>query len=257
MNQKTTDRTIDPAWRGLCLAGGVAALVAALVFRRNIGAEVMLLRLLGVLQTGPTVEPASAAGWFDLFQSDPLVAFTLFGLFDLVNYALVALIYLGLYVALRSVSRSAMVVAAAMGLAGMGVYFAANQAFAMHTLSYLYAAAASDLERATALAAGEALLAIHNAGAAFPGAGVTLALALVTVAGLIIAVVMLRSDVFGKATVIIGILAHGAMLVYLVTWTLPAVIRAIPPSLSGLFLFLWYILIGVKLLKLGSKALQA
>ena len=253
MNQTTTDGTIDPAWKGLCTAGGVAALVAALVFRRNIGAEVMLLRLLGVLQTGPTVEPVSAAGWFDLFQSDPLVALTLFGLFDLVNYALVALIYLGLYAALRQVNRSAMVIAAAFGLVGMGVYFASNQAIAMRVVSNQYAAA-SDLERATALAAGEALLAIHNAGAAFQGAGVTLALFLVTLAGLIIAVVMLRSGVFGKVTAIIGILAHGAMLVYLVTWTLPPAIRAIPPSLSGLFLFIWYILIGIRLLKLGSKA---
>ena len=33
--------------------------------------------------------------------------------------------------------------------------------------------------------------------------------------------------------------------------------RAIPPSLSGLFLFVWYILIGIKLLKLGSKASMA
>ena len=105
-----------------------------------------------------------------------------------------------------------------------------------------------------AIAVGEALLAIHNAGAAFPGAGVTLALFLVTTAGLIIAVVMLRSDVFGKATAIIGILAHGFMLVYFVTWTFAPAIRAIPPSLSGLFLFVWYILIGIKLLKLGSKA---
>ncbi len=55
------------------------------------------------------------------------------------------------------------------------------------------------------LASGEALLAIHNPGAVFQGAGVNLGLLLVTVAGLIIAVVMLRSDVFGRATAIIGI----------------------------------------------------
>ena len=161
----TTDGTIDRTWKGLCTAGGIAALVAALGFRRNIGAEYMLLRLLGVLQTGPTVEPVSAAGWFELFQSDPLVALTLFGVFDLVNYALVALIYLGLYAALRQVNRSAMVIAVALGLVGTGVYFASNQAFAMHVVSNRYAAASSDMERTMTLAAGEALLAIHNAGA--------------------------------------------------------------------------------------------
>jgi hypothetical protein len=141
-----------------------------------------------------------------------------------------------------------MVIAAAVGLVGTGVYLASNQAFAMVALSGQYAAAAGDPERTTALAAGDALLAIHNPGAVFQGAGVTAGLFLVTVAGLIIAVVMLRSDVFGKATATIGILAHGFMLGYFVTWTFPPAIRALPPSLSGLFLFVWYILIGIKLL---------
>jgi hypothetical protein len=92
MNQAAADGTTGLAWRGLCIAGGVAALVAALGFRRNMGAEYVLLRSLGVIQAGPTVEPARAAGWFGLFQSNPPVALTLYGVFDLLNYALVALI---------------------------------------------------------------------------------------------------------------------------------------------------------------------
>jgi len=149
-----------------------------------------------------------------------------------------------------------MVAAAASGLAGMGIYLASNQAFAMHVLSARYAAA-GEVERSMLLAAGEALLAIHNPGAVFQGAGVSLGLFLVTIAGLIIAVVMLRSDVFGRATAIIGILAQGFMLVYFFTWSFGPAIRAIPPSLSGLFLFVWYILIGIRLLQLGSKIPEA
>jgi hypothetical protein len=253
MNQTPTDGATDLAWKGLYTVGGAAALLAALVFRRNIGSEYMLLRILGVIQAGPTVEPVRAAGWFDLLQRDPLVGLTLFGVFDVLNYALVALIYLGLYAALRQVNRAAMMIATAFGLVGTGVYLASNQVLAMYALSARYAAAASDLERNAALAAGEALLAIHNPGAVFQGAGVTLGLFLVTVAGLIIAVVMLHSDTFGKRTAIMGILAQGCMLGYFATWTLAPEIRAVPPSLSGLFLFIWYILIGIKLLKTGTR----
>jgi Domain of unknown function (DUF4386) len=248
----TTNGNRGSAWRGLCTAGGAAALVAALGFRRNLGSEYMLLRSLGVFQTGPAAEPTSAAGWLALFQSSPLVAFTLFSAFDLLNYALVALIYLGLYAALRQVNRGAMVIAVAFGLVGVGVYFASNQAFAMQVLSARYAAA-SEIERTMLLAAAEALLAIHNPGAVFPGAGVTLGLFLVTATGLIIAVVMLGSDIFGKATAVFGILAHCFMLGYFVTWSFGPAVRAIPPSLSGLFLLVWYILVGIKLLRLGSK----
>ncbi len=113
VSQATTNGATASPWRGLCTAGGNAALVASLGFRRNIGAEYMLLRSLGIFQAGPAAEPVTAAGWFDLFQSNPLVALTLYGVFDLLNYALVALIYLGLYAALRRVNRGAMVAAPA------------------------------------------------------------------------------------------------------------------------------------------------
>lgn len=54
------------------------------------------------------------------------------------------------------------------------------------------------------LAAGQALLAIHDPNALGPG---TLGFLLVTLAGLIISAVMLRSNVFGKTTAYTGILA--------------------------------------------------
>ena len=218
------------------------------------GSEYVLLRSLGVFGSGPTIEPASAADWLALFQSHPLVGLTMFGVFDLVNYVLVALIYLGLYAALRQVNRGAMLIAAAFGVAGMAIYLASNQAFAMLALSARHAAAGSDLQANMVLAGAEALLAIHNPGAVFPGAGVTAGLLLVTIAGLICAVVMLRSDVFGRTTAVVGILAQSFMLVYFLTWTLPPAVRAISPSLSGLFLFVWYILIGIKLLTVGRRS---
>jgi hypothetical protein len=58
------------------------------------------------------------------------------------------------------------------------------------------------------LAAGEALLAIHNAGVMHQGTGIHLSLFLVLLAGLLFSVTMWRSDIFNRATAITGLLAN-------------------------------------------------
>ncbi len=50
----------NPTWKTLFRAGGMAALLAAILFRRNIGAEVSLF-------TGVAAIPHSAADWYALF----------------------------------------------------------------------------------------------------------------------------------------------------------------------------------------------
>lgn len=254
MNQVTPAETTDSAWKGLYVVGGAAALIAAVVFRRNWSAEFSLLRSLGILQTGPVVAPSAVNDWFDLLQSNPFIGLILLDLFDLVNYALVGLIYLALYGALRHVNKGAMVMATAFGLVGMAVYFASNQALAMLALSNQHAAATTDPERNMVLAAGQALLAINNLGAVYQGTGATLSLFLVTLAGLIISVVMLESSVFGKATAYVGLLAHLFGLGYFLALAFAPAILALPPSISAVFLLIWYILIGLRLLKLAQRS---
>jgi hypothetical protein len=91
----------------------------------------------------------------------------LLNVFDMVNYALVGLMFLALYGALRRANQSAMVVATASGLVGIAVTFASNQAFSMLSLSNQYAAATTEGQRSMLLAAGEGLLAINNPGAIY------------------------------------------------------------------------------------------
>jgi hypothetical protein len=172
----------------------------------------MALRGLGLFPF-PDI-PASVTGWFALLQSNPLVGLTLLNGFDLVEYALLGLIFLAVCAALWQTDRSAMLVATVCGLAGMMVYFASNQAFAMLALSERYAAATTQAARNTFLAAGEALLAVNNPAALHQGTGIYLSLFLVLLAGLVMSVVMLRSNVFSKTTTIAGILANGFGLGY-------------------------------------------
>jgi hypothetical protein len=247
----------DSGWRSLYKIGGVAALLAAIVFRRNWAAEVWLLRNTGVISSGPTENPIRAIDWFALLQAQPFLGLILLDVVDIINIALVGLIYFALYGALRRVSKSWMALATALGFVGMAVYFASNKAFAMLTLSHRYAAATSDAQRGMFLAAGEALLAINYPGAPYQGAGHYLSLFLVTLAGFIISMVMLRSSVFGKGTAWLGIVAHSLGLLFFVALALaplmpslaPAML-AIPPSLSAPFLLVWYILIALRLFRL-------
>ena len=237
----------DTNWLWLYRVGGVAILIAVVVFRRHFGAELGLLMDMGVINLEP---PSSALDWFTLLQDNRFLGLLLLDLFDIVNYLLVGLMFLALYGALRRANKSVMVVATACVLVGVAVYLASNQTFALSALSDQYAAASSDAQRAAFLAAGEALLAIHNPG------GIQLGLLLVALAGLIASLVMLRSRVFGKVTATAGLVANTLVLSYFVALPLVPAIAPLFPASSAPFRLLWYILIARRLFQLGRGAPQ-
>jgi hypothetical protein len=252
MDQATHSQTTEGGWRLLYLVGAAAVAVAVLFFRRNCGAELTAFRGFGIWDV-PAIPPIGAGDWFALFQEDPFVGLALFGLFDLVNYALVGLIFLALYGALRRVNRSAMLPATALGLAGMAVYLASNQAFAMLNLSRQHAGAATEGQRAMLLAAGEAVLANQNPGALYQGTGMYTSLLLVLLAGFIISVVMLRSPAFSRWAAYAGIVANGIALGRFVALAFAPALLWLPPTVAAPFRLAWYILIAVGLLRLARS----
>lgn len=236
---------IDTTWRALYRVGGAAALLAGVVFRRNLSAEASLL---GVRA------PTSVADWFALLQSNRLLGLTLLSFFDVVGYALVGLMLLALGVALRRTHRGALAIALASGLAGVTVYSASNTALTMLSLSNQYAAATSDAQRSLLLAAGQASLATNQ------GSGFQVSLFLLAAAGLLFSAVMLRSTAFGRIAGYIGIVAAALDLAYCVAWVLvPAALQdtiavcTLPAA--GLLLMVWHILTGQKLLRLAATTL--
>lgn len=234
-------------WLVVCKLGGAAALIAALVFRRNWSAEYMLFRLTGIIGSGPTTAPATVSGWFDLLHEMPLVGLTLLNLFDVVNYGLVGLIILGLYAALKIEQPGVSLLALVLGLTGVAIYFASNQAFAMLWLSDQYAVA-PEAERASLLAAGQALLAIQNGNADY-GNGFYLSYLSVNLAGLLLAILMLKSPVFGRLAGWVGIIANGLGLSYYIGLLISPLMQAILVPAAAPFHLVWYLLIGWRLLR--------
>ncbi len=231
-------------WQQLYRVGGAAALLAA--------ALEIVAALFGVIASstlGPP--PSTVIGWFTLLQQHRFVGLLDLGLFDIAALTLLVLMFLAVYVAQRGASAATMALATILALIGIAVYLATETAFSLLSLSSQYAAATS-AQRSLILAAGQSMLA-EEVG---PGTGTFMAFMLIGIAGLIMATVMLHSDIFGTVTAWVGILANAIVLVYylgLAFASMPQAVGAPAYWISGLLSLLWYILIGWRLLQLAKE----
>jgi hypothetical protein len=232
--------------------GGVAGLIAAILCRRNYDAEYFLLRMAGIIREGPIVRPGSILEWFDILHKNKLLGLIFLNLSDLVNYVLIGMLFLALYLALKQVNVSLMLIALFLNIIAVSVYISSNQVFAMNSFSNQFFLATTPEHKAILLAAGQATLVIHN-NATFAGTSLYPSFLFISIAGLMISVVMLQSKTFSKVTGYFGLIANIAGLGYYVILVLAPTIVYIPLSVSAPFLLIWYILVGLRLLKLNPK----
>ncbi|MCL5267744.1 MAG: hypothetical protein M1469_06555 [Bacteroidetes bacterium] len=186
--------------------------------------------------------PSTAAGWFELFQSNNLVGLIDMDLLLMVDQIFVGIMLIALYVVLRTTNLSLMTVGLALGLTGMVIYFSSTVAFEMMSLSHQYATAATASERTILLAAGQTML------VTWQGTAFNIGYVAEGVAFLIIASVMLGSTIFGKTTAWIGIVL--------------GVMSLVPPTVAvvGMYfalgslvpLVVWDILVARRLFQLAN-----
>jgi hypothetical protein len=250
MSQVAKSQTPSSRWKQLYKIGGVAALIAGVLFRRNIAAEVELF--------SNQPPPETVSGWFEVLQNHRILGLTYLHIFDILNYLLVGLMILTLYVAFRRVNKGCMAIAATSGIVGITVYFASNAAFSMLSLSDQYAGATTESQRNVLLSAGEALLAASrfSSPGAHPGTGGYISLLLIAISGMIYSLAMFRSGAFKRTTAIVGMLANGLDLAYCVSFVfLPMVETGILAVIfipaAGLLFMIWHIMVGWRLYKLG------
>ncbi|MGC9396510.1 MAG: hypothetical protein ACP5J4_16825 [Anaerolineae bacterium] len=235
--------TQNQDWKLLYRIGAIAALVAAVLFRRNFGAEVSLF-------TGIEAIPQSTAEWYTLLQSDPFIGLSFLAVFDLFNYVLVGVLFLALGAAFWRMHKSMTVLALVGGLVGIAVNLASNISLSMLSLSRQYAVAASEPQKAALLTAGQALLATNNPLATFPGTGAYMSVLLIALAGLLFSLVMLRSN---RATAIVGLLASACDLAYCLTVAFAPSMRALWLASGGLFWMIWHLLVARILFKCAKE----
>ncbi len=187
----------EPAvdWRNLYRTGAVAAILMALLVPVQVAIYLLY------------PPPVAVADFFALFERNTLLGLLSLDLIYLIDNALMIPIYLAVYVALRRVAPSAMLLAMAIAFVGLAAYYASNTSFEMLTLSRQYASAGDEAQRTALLGAGEAALATYI-GTAFNVYYVLNGMAL-----LIIAYIMLRSEVFGRAAAWTALLAGMLMII--------------------------------------------
>ncbi|HWI62121.1 MAG TPA: DUF4386 family protein [Symbiobacteriaceae bacterium] len=238
--KRVTAEAADSSDKSLYRFGGVAAVIVALLL---VG-EVVLFAL--------RPQPGTVSDWFMLFQSNKLMGILEFWGLEIPMYFGFILAFLALYTVLRKANKGLVTIAAVLALLGIAVFLATNNPVSMLRLSDQYAAATTDAERATFLAAGETLLVNTSQRAV---GGFNMGLFLVTVAGLIFAAVMLRSDAFTKAAAYVGILAHiFALADYLRQALTASPIVALLVILPGAVLLVtWFAMVGRRLYQLGRQ----
>ena len=182
-------------WKPMYRMGGVAALVSVATIAVAVPVYLM------------SPPPTSVLDWFTLFHRNALLGLLDLDLLMLIGIAMSGLIYFALFGALRYANWPLMALGTIIGLVSVTVYFASNTAFNMLLLSGQYDAATTDAERSRLLGAGQATLAIWQ------GSAYDIGYVLGGVAMVIIAVVMLRSVVFGRPIAYIGLLTGALMLV--------------------------------------------
>jgi hypothetical protein len=218
----------DAGWRTLYRIGAVCASLVAIFIPLQIAAYLVW------------PPPATVIGRFTQLQDSAMIGLVGLDLILVIDGVLGVIISLALYVALRRVDPSLMLVGTACGLMATAAYFASNTCINMLQLSHQYAAATSDIQRQMLEAAGEVTMAIYS------GTAFHLYYILGAVGITLVSYVMLRTPTFGKwlgwTGIISGIVSLG---LYLPGYGVYVSI------LSVVALWIWYILIARKLFRLA------
>jgi hypothetical protein len=176
--------TRERDWKPLYNTGGIALVAMA---------GIIIIQMF-VFMTAPPPYEGSALDWFEIFRANHLIG--------LVNFEVLMVIYvllslaptLALSVLHREASPSFVAIYLALSLVGVISFIVARPAFEMLSISNGYAAATTDSQRAAFLAAGETLL------ATFHGMAFQVSYVLGSLSGMIISLVMLKANLFGRTT---------------------------------------------------------
>jgi hypothetical protein len=190
----------------------------------------------------PPWAAGAAADWFAYIRDNPLAGLLNLDFAMEIGLVLSIALYLALYVVLRQTGRSLMVIATSVALLGTFLHLLANTSLEMLMLSGAYTTAATDMQRIIYLAAGEARL------SAYYGMVFQVSYIVGYLAYIMIGIAMLRSNTFGRATAILGILTGIAGFGFY----LPK-IGLLLSVLVVLLIGIWNVMVGLRLFQLGSS----
>ena len=224
-------------WKELFKIAGIAAVLSELV---------LILGLVTYFFWPYAPGNKSTEEIFLLLQSNPLGGLISLDLFLVLGNLVGIILFLTLYISLRQVNETYATVAFVVGLVGVVLLFPSRPLIELVNLSKSYASATSEAAKSQYLASGDTLLAL------FDGTGWFLNNLLGGFSLLVSSLLMLRSNVYNKATAYVGIVTNAMVCAFFL------------PVLGMIFLFLtipgymlWYFLLARTFFKLGWGGLNA
>ena len=220
----------EGSWYYLYRAAAIAALITVALF---------LFQIVAFFVWPP---PSTVAGHFALLRSRPFVGLVSLDFLIIVDEVLAIPICLALYLSLRRVQESLMLIATALSAASIVCFLIATPALNMLYLSKQYSVAGTSVEREGLLAAGQAVL------SSWQGTPFQVGYVVGSIDMLLIAGVMLRSPIFSKLTAWAGIVA--SVVGFGVYVPKVGIFISI---LSVVGMQVWYVMIALTLLRLSNR----
>lgn len=195
--------------------------------------------------------PKTAIERFNQFKDNPLLGLYNLDLLNIINQILLIPSIFALYVAHRETNKPSALLSLILFLVGTTIFVTSNTALTMLDLSQKYFAAASEEQRMLLAGAGEAMLAKGSHGSL----GVFIGFVLPTFANGLMSCVMLKGNIFSRATSYIGITGNSLMVIYIIMVTFMQTVEKMALVFTmpaGLLLMTWMIMFTIKLLKLSK-----
>ena len=219
-------------WYSLYRTAAIAALISVALF---------LFQIIAFFVWPP---PSTVAGHFALLHSRPFVGLVSLDFVIVVDEVLAIPICLSLYLSLRHVHESLVLIDTALSALSIVCFVIATPALNMLYLSHQYAAAPTAAEREGLLGAGQAVL------SSWLGTPYQVAYVVGTIGMLIVAIVMLWSPIFSRVAACVGIVAGvlGFGLYVPRVGIYISILSVVPMQV-------WYVMIALTLFRL-SKSLH-
>ncbi len=193
----TISEITDPGWKDLYRIGGIISFI-------GVGINLFAIMAFFIWPYKPGF--TSTVNILTTLQNDRLGGLMALDVVILVGTLLYSLPLLALYVALKRVNESYALIALFLGAIAIVALIPARPISELVLLSNQYATAATEVLKSRYLAAGEALLAL------FSGTAWLVNVIFSSLSSLISSLLMLRSNIFSKATAYVGIISNLAAL---------------------------------------------
>jgi hypothetical protein len=220
----------ESRWHYLYRTAAIAALITVALF---------LFQIVAFFVWPP---PSTVAGHFALLHSRTFVGLVSLDFLIIIDEVLAIPLFLALYLSLRRVHESLMLIATALSAASIVCFLIATPALNMLYLSQQYAVATTAVEREGLLAAGQAVL------SSWQGTPFQVGNVIGSIGMLLIGWVMLRSQIYSKAAGYVGIVAGVVGLGMYV----PKV-GVFISILSVVGMQVWYVMIALALFRLRNR----